>query len=183
MPQDCTFLLPQAQVTRRLGEALGEMLPAGSVLLLDGNLGSGKTTLTQGIGAGLGITDTIVSPTFTLICEYLDGRIPLYHLDLYRLEPAAVEQLYLETYWEGWEKEPGIMAIEWPERLVHRPDRYLHLTLQFHPFTAQSTADDPAPGRSAILRTVGDWTLDWVKIQQMLADCSVKLGEATGEED
>ncbi len=183
MPQDCTFLLPQAHSTQRLGEALGEMLPAGSVLLLEGNLGSGKTTLTQGIGAGLGIADAIVSPTFTLISEYLDGRMPLYHLDLYRLDPAAVEQLYLETYWEGWEKEPGIMAIEWPDRLVHRPDRYLHLTLQFQDLAPQPTADDSVPGRSAILRTVGDWTLDWVKIQQMLAGSSVKLGGAAGEED
>lgn len=77
--QMCTFFLADAEATRRLGEALGLLLTAGTVLLLEGNLGSGKTTLTQGIGAGLGIADAIVSPTFTLICEYFEGRLPLYH--------------------------------------------------------------------------------------------------------
>ena len=78
-------------------------LPPDTILLLKGDLGAGKTTLVQGIGigGGLGITDAIVSPTFTLINEYPEGRLPLYHLDLYRLEPAEVRSLYLEKYWEG----------------------------------------------------------------------------------
>ncbi|KAB1986703.1 tRNA (adenosine(37)-N6)-threonylcarbamoyltransferase complex ATPase subunit type 1 TsaE, partial [Haemophilus parainfluenzae] len=81
----------------------------------------GKTTLVQGIGAGLGIVDPLSSPTFTLINEYPEGRIPLYHVDLYRLDPAQVEQLYLDLYWEGEEVEPGIVAIEWAERLTYQP--------------------------------------------------------------
>src|SRR3712207_9003146 len=97
------IFLADAQATRSLGVKLGQSLSAGSVILLQGDLGAGKTTLVQGIGAGLGITDSIVSPTFTLINEYPEGRLPLYHLDLYRLQPQEVEALQLETYWEGVE--------------------------------------------------------------------------------
>jgi tRNA threonylcarbamoyladenosine biosynthesis protein TsaE len=116
--------------TRKLGIALGQSLNAGSVILLQGDLGAGKTTLVQGLGEGLGIPDPIVSPTFTLINEYTEGRIPLYHLDLYRLEPKEVAALNLETYWEGVEVTPGIVAIEWAERLPYKPDSYIiiHLT-------------------------------------------------------
>ncbi len=76
-----TVFLADASATRSLGITLGKFLPAGSVILLSGELGAGKTTLVQGIGEGLGITDPIVSPTFTLINEYTEGRLPLYHLD------------------------------------------------------------------------------------------------------
>ncbi|MEO1181421.1 MAG: tRNA (adenosine(37)-N6)-threonylcarbamoyltransferase complex ATPase subunit type 1 TsaE, partial [Cyanobacteria bacterium J06636_28] len=74
--------LPNIRATHRLGWLMGQRLPAGSTLLLSGPLGSGKTTLTQGLGAGLDIEQTIDSPTFTLINEYLTGRVPLYHVDL-----------------------------------------------------------------------------------------------------
>lgn len=124
-----SLFLPDAEHTRKLGVVLGQTLPAGIVLLLEGNLGSGKTTLVQGIGEGLGVTDAIASPTFTLINEYLEGRIPLYHADLYRLEPAETETLYLDMYWDELEVEPGIVAIEWAERLVYRPDHYLQIRL------------------------------------------------------
>jgi tRNA threonylcarbamoyladenosine biosynthesis protein TsaE len=138
--------------TQQLGQGLGRSLPAGTVILLDGNLGSGKTSLVQGIGQGLGITDAIVSPTFTLVNEYPEGRIPLYHLDLYRLDAQAVAPLYIETYWEGDEYPPGIVAIEWPERLPYRPDRYLHLTLHI-------TEGDR---RLLDLRTVGPVVGNWL---------------------
>lgn len=105
------------------------MLTAGSVILLEGDLGCGKTSLIQGLGQGLGVTDPIVSPTFTLINEYHEGRISLYHLDLYRLTPEQVDELYLETYWQGTEVPPGIVAIEWSERLLHRPLDYLLIRL------------------------------------------------------
>ena len=131
MLTDTTILfLPDADSTCSLGKTLGQLLPAGSVLLLEGDLGSGKTTLVQGLGAELGIEDPIVSPTFTLINEYLDGRLPLYHLDLYRLNPGAVETLYPEIYWEGIEVEPGIVAIEWAERLPYKPPEYLQIRLR-----------------------------------------------------
>lgn len=125
------FVLTDTEATRSLGVRLGRSLPAGSVILLEGDLGAGKTTLVQGIGEGLGIADPIVSPTFTLINEYLEGRIPLYHLDLYRLEPSEVEALNLESYWEGFEFPLGIVAIEWAERLPYKPLSYLHLCLTY----------------------------------------------------
>jgi len=122
--------LPDAQATQALGQVLGAQLPASSVLLLKGDLGSGKTTLVQGLGIGLGI-DEIDSPTFTLVNEYMKGRLPLYHIDLYRLSPAEADALYLETYWEGTEVEPGIVAIEWSERLTHLPPDPVELSLSY----------------------------------------------------
>lgn len=121
--------LPDQQATQNLGYRLGQLLPAGSILLLNGDLGSGKTTFVQGLGQGLGITDLIVSPTFTLICEYPEGRLPLYHLDLYRLQPEEVAELYLEAYWQGQEHALGIVAIEWAERLNELPTAFLQIDL------------------------------------------------------
>ncbi|YAG15371.1 tRNA threonylcarbamoyladenosine biosynthesis protein TsaE [Nostoc sp. DSM 114161] len=121
--------LANTEATLGLGITLGESLPPGSVILLEGDLGAGKTTLVQGIGKGLGITEPIVSPTFTLINEYTEGRLPLYHLDLYRLEPQEVLSLNLESYWEGVEVTPGIVAIEWAERMPYKPDSYLSISL------------------------------------------------------
>jgi tRNA threonylcarbamoyladenosine biosynthesis protein TsaE len=140
-----TLFLTDAEATRSLGVKLGKFLPAGSVVLLEGDLGAGKTTLIQGIGEGLGIEDAIVSPTFTLINEYPEGRIPLYHLDLYRLEPSQVEALNLESYWDGVECTLGIVAIEWAERLPYKPPSYLHLCLKY----------DAKSGRKAELVSVG----------------------------
>jgi len=132
------FSLPQSPIsladpeaTRSLGISLGQSLPAGSIILLAGDLGSGKTTLVQGIGEGLGIVDAIVSPTFTLLNEYLEGRLPLYHLDLYRLQPPEVGSLYLENYWSGIEVPLGIVAIEWAERLPYQPPSYLEINLYY----------------------------------------------------
>ncbi|WP_193199689.1 tRNA (adenosine(37)-N6)-threonylcarbamoyltransferase complex ATPase subunit type 1 TsaE [Nostoc sp. MG11] len=133
------IFLADAEATLRLGIALGESLSAGSVILLEGDLGAGKTTLVQGIGKGLGITELVVSPTFTLINEYTEGRLPLYHLDLYRLEPQEVAALNLETYWEGVEVIPGIVAIEWAERMPYKPDSYLSINLTYeHEVTRQA---------------------------------------------
>lgn len=128
-----TQRLPNAEATRQFGVELGRSLPQGSILLLNGDLGSGKTTLVQGIGEGLGIVEPIVSPTFTLINEYIHGRLPLYHLDLYRLEPADVEALNLETYWDDQETPLGVVAIEWPERLPYLPGSYLNILLTHAP--------------------------------------------------
>ncbi|MBW4470998.1 MAG: tRNA (adenosine(37)-N6)-threonylcarbamoyltransferase complex ATPase subunit type 1 TsaE [Stenomitos rutilans HA7619-LM2] len=140
-----TIFLPDAAATRSLGVRLGRLLPAESTLLLEGDLGSGKTTLVQGIGEGLGIQEAIDSPTFTLINEYLDGRVPLYHFDLYRLDATAAAALYPETYWNGTEVKPGIVAIEWSERLRYKPSSYLAIQLTY---TAQAS-------RQACLRAIG----------------------------
>ena len=123
--------LPDHQATQNLGRLWGRSLLPGSVLLLLGDLGSGKTTFVQGMAAGLGVTDPVVSPTFTLINEYPEGRIPLYHLDLYRLSGAEVADLYLENYWLGLEFPLGIVAIEWAERLPYLPDNYLQLNFTY----------------------------------------------------
>ena len=123
--------LPDAMATQALGIELGKSLPAGSVLLLTGDLGSGKTTLVQGLAQGLEIEDAIVSPTFTIINEYLGARLPLYHLDLYRLTSAEVDDLYLESYWLGLENELGIVAIEWAERLSNLPSNYIRIELSY----------------------------------------------------
>jgi tRNA threonylcarbamoyladenosine biosynthesis protein TsaE len=123
--------LPNAAATQSVGLDFGKSLTAGSVLLLTGDLGSGKTTLVQGLAQGMGIEDPIVSPTFTIINEYFSGRLPLYHLDLYRLAAAEVDELNLASYWLGIEVEPGIMAIEWAERLPHLPDNYIRVELTY----------------------------------------------------
>lgn len=143
------YVLRDANSTHQAGRQLGEQLAAGAVLLLQGDLGAGKTTLIQGLGAGLGIAESIDSPTFTLVNEYLDGRVPLYHLDLYRLNGAEVADLFLETYWEGAEVEPGIVAIEWAERLVHRPEEYLWVEL----------TQREAGGRSLAITAIGTASL------------------------
>jgi tRNA threonylcarbamoyladenosine biosynthesis protein TsaE len=123
--------LPDANATQMLGIDLGKSLAAGSVILLTGDLGSGKTTLVQGLAQGMQIDEAIVSPTFTIINEYLNGRLPLYHLDLYRLNNAEVDDLHLESYWSGLESELGIVAIEWAERLSYLPDEYLQIELTY----------------------------------------------------
>jgi tRNA threonylcarbamoyladenosine biosynthesis protein TsaE len=123
------MLLEDAAATQEFGVKLGEILPENTVILLKGDLGAGKTTLTQGIGLGLGISEAIASPTFTLVNEYHTGRIPLYHLDLYRLDPEQVDSLYPETYWEGDDYAPGLTVIEWPERLSYLPESYLQIEL------------------------------------------------------
>ena len=99
--------------TRRIGMRLAVLLAPGDLLLLEGPFGAGKTTFTQGIARGLEVgADYITSPTFTLINEYA-GRLPLYHVDLYRLDnPAQVRDLGLREYVEG----DGVTVIEWPER-------------------------------------------------------------------
>ncbi|MEL7141426.1 MAG: tRNA (adenosine(37)-N6)-threonylcarbamoyltransferase complex ATPase subunit type 1 TsaE [Cyanobacteria bacterium J06573_11] len=134
--------LPNAQATQALGQRLGEQLPANSVLLLKGDLGSGKTTLVQGLGKGLGIGN-IDSPTFTLINEYTKGRLPLYHIDLYRLSAAEADALYLETYWDGVEVTPGIVAIEWSERLSYLPPSPVELVMKYLPEGRQAILTAP----------------------------------------
>lgn len=100
------------QETEALGERIGRALEPGIVVALLGNLGAGKTTLTKGIARGLGVSDLIHSPTFTLIHEH-QGRLPLYHFDLYRLDsPEQLEDLGYEDYFYG----EGVSLVEWAEK-------------------------------------------------------------------
>lgn len=142
--------LTNASSTQQLGKLLGELLPLGSTIFLEGELGAGKTTLVQGLGKGLGSTEPIVSPTFSLIDEHTDGRLPLYHLDLYRLSSSEIEALHPEIYWEGVEVQPGITAIEWAQLLPYQPPNYLKIQLS-HVSEQQ---------RQAKLQLVGDWIFD-----------------------
>lgn len=158
--ESITIFLADANATRRLGITLGQTLDAGSVILLSGDLGSGKTTLVQGIAEGLGITEPIVSPTFNLINEYLAGKLPLYHLDLYRLQPKEVTNLNLESYWEGVEFELGIVAIEWPERLEYSPHSYLQVCLKYQDNGDASFGDLPLPARQVEIFSVGEFQLN-----------------------
>ena len=104
--------------TEVAGEQLASTLAAGDVVLLEGQLGAGKTAFVRGLARGLGASDADVSsPTFTLIQEYRGGRLPLHHVDLYRLEPAEVADLGLDELISG----DAVVAIEWAERWTDRP--------------------------------------------------------------
>jgi len=97
--------------TKRLGEKIAQFLQPGDIICLNGDLGAGKTCLTQGIGLGLGIKKHLTSPTFNLVKEY-QGNHPLYHFDLYRINEEDMEEIGYEDYFYG----DGITVIEWPEK-------------------------------------------------------------------
>jgi tRNA threonylcarbamoyladenosine biosynthesis protein TsaE len=102
--------------TSAVARALAAELAAGDILLLSGNLGAGKTAFVRGLAEGLGIDALEVSsPTFTLVHEYRGGRLMLYHVDLYRLDRAATDDLGLEELGVA----DGVLAVEWPDRLTH----------------------------------------------------------------
>ena len=115
------------QATIAYGYQLGQLLQPQDLILLDGDLGAGKTTLTQGIAQGLGIKRPIKSPTFTLIREYQSGRIPLYHMDMYRLENSSADELGLSEYFNG----DGAVVIEWSQFIKDLlPTSYLRIVLK-----------------------------------------------------
>lgn len=120
------YTINNLEDTERFAEIIGEMAQPGDVLILTGDLGAGKTTLTKGIAKGLGITRMVKSPTYTIIREYRDGRLPLYHMDVYRIESGA-DELGLEEYFEG----AGLSVVEWGNMLQEeRPQDYLELILE-----------------------------------------------------
>ena len=109
------------------GRSLAGQLAAGDVVLLTGDLGAGKTAFVRGLAEGLGLDGADVSsPTFTLIQEYRGGRLPLHHVDLYRLDGREVDELGLDELIEGG----GVVAIEWPERWKHPPVQALRVELR-----------------------------------------------------
>jgi tRNA threonylcarbamoyladenosine biosynthesis protein TsaE len=114
------------ETTHRLGRSLGPHLAPGDVIALVGTLGAGKTVFAQGVAAGLGVDEGVTSPTFTLINEYA-GRLPLYHVDLYRLAgPVDAGAIGLEEYLGG----DGVALVEWPERApALLPDDHLVVAL------------------------------------------------------
>lgn len=101
-----------AEATRRVGEAVGRDAPAGTTVLLQGDLGAGKTVFAQGVGRGLKTPTVVNSPTFVLVNEHLGGRLPMRHADLYRLDDLdSIAELGLDQAAEG-----GVLLVEWPER-------------------------------------------------------------------
>ena len=98
--------------TEELGERIGRDADAGTVIALIGDLGTGKTPLTKSIARGLGVTETVTSPTFNIIREYRSGRLPLYHFDVYRIaDPDEMYELGYEEYFYG----DGICVVEWAD--------------------------------------------------------------------
>jgi len=114
--------------TAAIGRELAATLGPGSVVLLSGDLGAGKTVFVKGIAEGLGINPrSVSSPTFTLVQEYRGGRLPLYHVDLYRLRSIEVDDLGLdEMAWSG-----GVIAIEWPDRLPRSLEKVIAVHIEY----------------------------------------------------
>ncbi|USS84978.1 tRNA (adenosine(37)-N6)-threonylcarbamoyltransferase complex ATPase subunit type 1 TsaE [Fructilactobacillus myrtifloralis] len=124
-----TIEVTSAAQTEQLGAQLASHLQAGDVLLLDGDLGAGKTTFTKGIARGLGIRQTVKSPSFPIIREYQSGRLPLYHMDVYRLETGGAADLGLDEYFAG----SGVSVVEWSQFAADElPTDYLRIQFQRH---------------------------------------------------
>lgn len=112
---------------QHLGAVIAQTAQAHDLLLLNGDLGAGKTTLTQGIGRELGIKRPVKSPTFTIVREYPEARLPLFHMDFYRLENDDLSSIDLSAYMA----EPGLVVIEWPEIVQEQlPEEYLQIVIK-----------------------------------------------------
>ncbi len=140
-----SFILKDLKATEQFGRTLGSLAQPGDIITLEGDLGAGKTTLTQFIGQGLMVPEEcyITSPTFSLLHEY-PGRLPLYHMDLYRLAgEEEIEELGFEDFLYG----QGLTVIEWPERLgTLMPEERLHIELLFQ----------GEEGRKIVLTAIGE---------------------------
>lgn len=114
--------------TYALGKCLGEAAKPGDVICLNGDLGVGKTVFTQGFAAGLAITESVNSPTFTIVQEYHDGRLPLYHFDVYRIgDISEMDEVGYEDYFFG----EGVCLIEWSNLIEEiLPDHMTSVTIE-----------------------------------------------------
>lgn len=121
------FVTHSEQETVELGIKMGKLLEAGDIVLLYGDLGAGKTVLTRGIALGLGAKDVVTSPTYTLMHRY-EGRVPVYHFDLYRLNgPDEVLDVGYEEFFYG----DGVSIVEWPERLEYLcPEEHVRVRIE-----------------------------------------------------
>ena len=109
------YITTSPEETEALGAALGRIIPAGTVLAYRGDLGAGKTAFTRGLARGLGCRETVTSPTYTIVNEYLGGRLPLFHFDMYRLSSA--DDLF-DIGWEDYLDRGGVCAVEWSENVA-----------------------------------------------------------------
>ena len=109
------FLTYSPEETEKVGAALGTVLTPGTVLAYRGDLGAGKTAFTRGLARGLGYREPVTSPTYTIVNEYLGGRLPLFHFDMYRLRSA--DDLF-DIGWEDYLDRGGVCAVEWSENVA-----------------------------------------------------------------
>ena len=119
-----------ADETQVLGQRLAKRLLPGDVIAYFGDLGAGKTALTRGIAQGLGVTDLVTSPTYTIVNEYLTGRIPLFHFDMYRL--GSSDELF-DIGWEDYLARGGVCAVEWSENVEDALRDAIHITIEKDP--------------------------------------------------
>lgn len=117
-----------ARETFELGKRLGEQARAGQIYTLVGDLGVGKTVFTQGMARGLGITEAVSSPTFTIVQEYQEGRLPFYHFDVYRIgDIEEMEEIGYDDYFFG----EGVCMIEWADLIGELlPDHVIQVTIE-----------------------------------------------------
>ena len=121
------FITNAPAETEAIGAALGKILPAGTVIAYRGDLGAGKTAFTRGLARGLGFTDMVTSPTYTIVNEYLGGRLPLFHFDMYRLRSS--DDLW-DIGWEDYLDRNGVCAVEWSENVDDALENPLNITIE-----------------------------------------------------
>ena len=121
------FITNSPLETEKVGEALGKVLHPGSILAYEGDLGAGKTAFTRGLARGLGATEQVTSPTYTIVNEYLSGRMPLFHFDMYRL--ASSDDLW-DIGWEDYLERGGICAVEWSENVEEALEGAVSVTIE-----------------------------------------------------
>ena len=113
--------------TEAVGEALGQVLLPGTVLAYRGDLGAGKTAFTRGLARGLGAAEPVTSPTYTIVNEYLSGRIPLFHFDMYRLKNS--DDLF-DIGWDEYLERGGVCAVEWSENVADAMENAIFVTIE-----------------------------------------------------
>ncbi|MBE6926509.1 MAG: tRNA (adenosine(37)-N6)-threonylcarbamoyltransferase complex ATPase subunit type 1 TsaE [Ruminococcaceae bacterium] len=121
------YITNSPEETEALGAALGRILQPGTVIAYTGDLGAGKTAFTRGIARGLGIGEIVTSPTYTIVNEYLGGRLPLFHFDMYRLRSS--EDLW-DIGWEDYLERGGICAVEWSENITDALEEPLFICIE-----------------------------------------------------
>ena len=122
-----TYTTHSPAETEALGAALGRVLTPGTVIAYRGDLGAGKTAFTRGLARGLGYADPVTSPTYTIVNEYLGGRLPLFHFDMYRLRSS--EDLW-DIGWEDYLDRGGVCAVEWSENVDDAMEDALYITIE-----------------------------------------------------
>ena len=113
--------------TEAIAEKLAKVLTAGTVIAYRGDLGAGKTAFTRGLAKGLGCRDMVTSPTYTIVNEYLSGKMPLFHFDMYRL--GSADDLW-DIGWEDYLDRGGICAVEWSENVEEALDRFILVNIE-----------------------------------------------------